>query len=244
MNSELFDTREMSSHWKTGEFKNAGLQELNGNAMYVMDPNGKFYAAPQIAARFHHSSFLAGGPVAGAGEMTVKNGQLLRISNSSGHYLPDVIHMVQVLRELSLQGVNLQGVQLNIKYQKGPKDGFTLSDAASFYKTVTKKGEIKDPKELQNIVQEHYQEEQQTTKQKAEEIQQKKMVLKQMIDQKGGKSQILKLWKNYIEENPDKDLVFINFMGGYPSAAISEEDQLKILQNPESLEKMRDDYFA
>jgi hypothetical protein len=37
---------------------------------------------------FHHSSFLAGEPVASAGEIRAKNGVLELVSNASGHYEP------------------------------------------------------------------------------------------------------------------------------------------------------------
>ena len=51
----------------------------------------------------HHSSFLAGAPVAAAGEIKVVNGRLVSISNGSGHYRPPpgyLINFLKVLRRM------------------------------------------------------------------------------------------------------------------------------------------------
>jgi hypothetical protein len=49
---------------------------------------------------FHHSSFLAGEPVAAAGEIRVSNGVLKTVSNNSGHYQPQPGYLIQFLLEL------------------------------------------------------------------------------------------------------------------------------------------------
>jgi hypothetical protein len=54
-----------------------------------MDENGHIYASKtHKVGEFHHSSLGGGKPVAGAGEITVKNGVPTEISNGSGHYRP------------------------------------------------------------------------------------------------------------------------------------------------------------
>ncbi|WP_218581945.1 hypothetical protein, partial [Nocardia cyriacigeorgica] len=54
-----------------------------------MDNQGNLYASLHHApGQFHHSSFLAGGPVAGAGELEVIDGVLQLVTDSSGHYRP------------------------------------------------------------------------------------------------------------------------------------------------------------
>lgn len=90
-NGKLFDTIKITS----------------GRAIFVMDEHGNIYAskAPKVG-EFHHSSFLAGRPVAGAGEIEAMSGEITAISNNSGHYKPNAEIMVQVMDELKKQGVN------------------------------------------------------------------------------------------------------------------------------------------
>jgi hypothetical protein len=53
-----------------------------------------FYSHVCKGGRFHHSSFVSGGDVIGAGEWIVRGGKLCKISANSGHYLPtiDLLH--------------------------------------------------------------------------------------------------------------------------------------------------------
>jgi hypothetical protein len=85
----------------------------SGYAIYVMSPDGKFYAEGHKPGLFHHSSFLAGGDVAGAGEMKVENGSLKVITNKSGHYQPRTEEMLQVFAELESRGIDLSAVEYN-----------------------------------------------------------------------------------------------------------------------------------
>ncbi len=96
-------------------------------AIFTMNRNGKIYAGVQQAGQFHHSSFLAAAAAAGAGEISVKQGVLKKITNQSGHYLPGKEQVVQVLQELRENGVSLVGVKLKFltKDLKGlPTIGF------------------------------------------------------------------------------------------------------------------------
>jgi hypothetical protein len=81
-----------------------------GFAIFVMSPDGKLYAGSHKIGLFHHSSFLAGAAVAGAGEMKVEKGKLKFITNKSGHYKPTGGEMVQVFEELASRGVDLSSV--------------------------------------------------------------------------------------------------------------------------------------
>lgn len=58
------------------------------------------------ADREHHSSFFAGKDVDGAGDMKVEKGEVKRISNNSGHYLPTGENLVQTVQHLDGMGIN------------------------------------------------------------------------------------------------------------------------------------------
>ncbi len=102
-------------------------------ALYVMDPNGTIYAAnrelvasagillgrqPSVKgqmdqfALLHHSSFLAGQPVAAAGHITIRNGKVISIDNKSGHYLPSACHLQQALVQLKSHGADTTDVKI------------------------------------------------------------------------------------------------------------------------------------
>jgi hypothetical protein len=77
-----------------------------GHAIFVMDHNGDCYASyTSIVGKIHHSTFLAGQPVATAGSMMVRNGQLLEVTRRSGHYRPTVGQHIQVVDSLQRRGI-------------------------------------------------------------------------------------------------------------------------------------------
>jgi hypothetical protein len=64
-----------------------GVKSYLKLAMFVMDAEGNFYASNFQQVRvFHHSSLVAGGDVAAAGEVKVIEGKLEFINDRSGHY--------------------------------------------------------------------------------------------------------------------------------------------------------------
>jgi len=84
-----------------------------------MDKDGKIYLElPGIdkhVVNFHHSSFMAGGPVASAGAMVLdSNGKLLALSVLSGHYRPIKGMIDQVINELRQRGVNYNFMVLDL----------------------------------------------------------------------------------------------------------------------------------
>jgi hypothetical protein len=60
-----------------------------------------------VVGHRHHSSLLAGIPVACAGELEAQNGTLKWLSNKSGHYAPNVDHLLQILHMLQKKLVPL-----------------------------------------------------------------------------------------------------------------------------------------
>ncbi len=78
----------------------------HGRAIFVMDEHGNLYASTYHEfGRFHHSSFLAGGEVAAAGELLVRDGKVELITDHSGHYQPGRARTQQLLDELAHQGI-------------------------------------------------------------------------------------------------------------------------------------------
>lgn len=55
-----------------------------------------------------HSSVLAGGNVAGAGEIKIKKGKVQSIDNKSGHYKPETQFLLQTVEHLLKQGAMLE----------------------------------------------------------------------------------------------------------------------------------------
>jgi hypothetical protein len=92
--NSLFDT--------TGADRSHSLAHTS---IYVMDLRGVIYASKQNKVyMFHHSSLLAGRDVAFAGEMQVEQGVIKKITNCSGHYLPNIALAKQLIDSLSKQG--------------------------------------------------------------------------------------------------------------------------------------------
>jgi len=80
-----------------------------------MDQYGNTYAVrDSYKIGIAHSSIVAGGPVAGAGEFRVENGIVTFISNKSGHYVPPWPYIQQVAEEWSTQGLSFRRVRFEI----------------------------------------------------------------------------------------------------------------------------------
>jgi hypothetical protein len=144
---EAFSTTSMRSNWSEAD---------DGTAMYVMDNTGSIFAGSQKVGRFHHSSFMAGGPVAAAGEMSLNNGTLKYINTFSGHYLPTPDHLTQVLQELHENAVPLN-VPAGVKYKGNdeeihsatvPADDFlTKAESSNLPAILPSYGPAQSPKE-------------------------------------------------------------------------------------------------
>ncbi|MGC4987702.1 hypothetical protein [Nocardia salmonicida] len=94
----LFDTTSARTLWTP----------QGGRAIFAMDHDGKLYSAPfHILGEFHHSSFLAGAPAAGAGEIAAHQGRVIMISDHSTHYRPARKFTRQVLDSLRRHGAEI-----------------------------------------------------------------------------------------------------------------------------------------
>jgi hypothetical protein len=89
-------------------FDTSGASTLHsdGRAIFVMDGSGNLYATTDHeVGHTHHSSLPAGGPVAGAGEITVHNGQMLDLTDTGGHHKPSASMNYNGLQSLRDQGL-------------------------------------------------------------------------------------------------------------------------------------------
>ena len=88
--------------------------EAQGYAIYVIDREGQLYVSFESEKdRVHHSSLLAGGAVACAGELLVFQGALLLLNNQSGHYRPPPAALRQAVDALTRAGLDLSKVKVN-----------------------------------------------------------------------------------------------------------------------------------
>ncbi|MFC5404961.1 hypothetical protein [Cohnella soli] len=100
----------------------------------------------QNMERFHHTSFLAGQDVAGAGELQVRDGQVELVSDASGHYMPESRQMMQTVQQLQKNKVSVEqlGVEFigkpQFEYETDPDTGEHARDEATG-KRIHKKDE-------------------------------------------------------------------------------------------------------
>ena len=76
--------------------------------IFVVDVRGDVMVAlksDETLPRVHHSSLVAGAAVSAAGEMCVQSGQLLWLSNWSGHYAPPPSSLAVILDRIACMGV-------------------------------------------------------------------------------------------------------------------------------------------
>ena len=103
----LFDTTAASTLWSP----------TGGRAIFVMDADGVLYSSPRhLLGRFHHSSFLAGGPVAAAGELVARGGRILLVSDHSTHYRPARRFTQQILDSLRAHGIPTDTVSIEFHF--------------------------------------------------------------------------------------------------------------------------------
>ncbi len=124
--TQYFDEEQRRDHQvalNEGVLENEKGKLAEGSHVFVMDGEGQIYAKKTQEsltqlddqgryAHVHHSSFLAGGDVAGAGELRVgKDGELKEINDGSGHYKPGEVQTKQTLETIEEQGVSLDNVK-------------------------------------------------------------------------------------------------------------------------------------
>ena len=120
---------------------------LHGVYRYVLAPSRvagqRLYAYPEGDNSWKHSQFMKGGPVLCAGMMHLFRGQLLQITNGSGHYQPPPAAMKEILLWMRLRGLDSSAVIIDTKGSKA-----TETDALfEFLEAQEQKAKLKDPQD-------------------------------------------------------------------------------------------------
>lgn len=105
---KLFDT----SKFKTEKL---GI----GSGLFVHGVDGEFYANNHIRDIIHHSSEFAGQEVQGAGQVTAKDGKILKIDNKSGHYLPKMHDTIKTVKALKEKIGSVADIEVFVIFVKG-----------------------------------------------------------------------------------------------------------------------------
>ncbi len=91
-----------------------------GIGIFVVSLEDNWYVGSHRKGYFHHSSFLSGAPVKGAGEIqTNSEGEIVYLSTNSGHYNPGKKELLVVLEILQKKGVCLEIIKLRVSDEKG-----------------------------------------------------------------------------------------------------------------------------
>lgn len=93
-----------------------------GSAIFVMGLDKKIYIGSHSISRFHHSSFLSGDATLGSGSIkTNEAGEIIEITNHSGHYKPSVDQILNTLEVLKENGVDLSKITVTAIQPTGEK---------------------------------------------------------------------------------------------------------------------------
>lgn len=98
-----------------------------GKAIFVMSQSGNIHVDSHVVGNRHHSSLLAGGNVACAGEIEVVMGAVKWLSNKSGHYAPNPDHLLQILHILQKRNVPM-AFKLTVMSASGRKDYASVAE--------------------------------------------------------------------------------------------------------------------
>lgn len=91
--------------------ENETSRSKKGTAIFVISAEDKLYSGSSILGQFHHSSFLAGEAISGAGEIrTNQDGEIVWISDKSGHYRSGKNETINILNYFNKKGVDLSRV--------------------------------------------------------------------------------------------------------------------------------------
>lgn len=82
--------------------------------IFVIDLQGRLILAPRKQfGKLHHSSLSAGEPVMMAGEIVIRNGEIISIVNRSGHFKPKSEHIEFTKKYLEINGVDTSKIKFS-----------------------------------------------------------------------------------------------------------------------------------
>lgn len=110
---EVADSSAAQPMWKKDKAERFNFAMDGHGDTYLSDPRSEFLAlrnerrdaGETTTGRINHSTMVAGGDVAGAGTMRVRDGKVESLGDGSGHYQPAVTQTAQVAEELASRGV-------------------------------------------------------------------------------------------------------------------------------------------
>jgi hypothetical protein len=103
------------------------------NHIFVVDPNNNTFIGRYNRGKFNHSSLTGGSPVQSAGELKVVDGQVVEITDKSGHYESDRKMMLKGIKVLLDQGVDLSQAKVTLNAHPLSKVDPETYDALQFY---------------------------------------------------------------------------------------------------------------
>lgn len=96
--------------------------------IFVFDPVTKnFFFGEE--RQYNHSSFVCGAPVLMAGEAIVEDGKIVKLTNKSGHYLPDLERFFEMIYLFNQLGLLDEKVKL---IEEESKKTFKLEDVINY----------------------------------------------------------------------------------------------------------------
>eukprot|EP00945_MAST-04E_sp_MAST-4E-sp1_P000219 g219.t1 len=110
LNNSPSGERLNTSRWGCVGAWQAGMNFGRGIWIFVLSMDFRLYVAQKITGRLHHSSFLAGGPTRAAGNIIVRDGKLLAIAGTSGHYRPTAENITLMKEWLANNGVVMKDI--------------------------------------------------------------------------------------------------------------------------------------
>ena len=110
----------------------------------------KALTAGEKVSYVHHSSPLAGQPVAGAGQITVDQGKITNINNESGHYTPQGEYLWQTIEWLKASGMPLD--KINVKLVAAGEKPEMILQAWKFEQTGGNQTQARLKEDLMSVV--------------------------------------------------------------------------------------------
>ncbi len=122
-----------------GSARRAASELRSAAAQRVAQESG---GSPRRMLLLHHTSFLAGAPVACAGRLKVKDGVLEKVDNNSGHYAPPRPLLLQAIARLAELGVDVYSLGVGYMVNNNERTVTVSKDWATLRAAM---GSVDDP---------------------------------------------------------------------------------------------------